>query len=229
MNTETLIPPPVEIPHEQIKQIDFAHLPKAEQQSLIETSGEKQEFEYIGEAFDAYLIVQKQNELFIIDKHAAHERILYEKLKSGAKISGAQNLLLPLTITLTYEETDTLNNNKSYFENIGFTFEEFGTNTFILRTCPMGIEDGQAQDIFCDLVEKCASSNNKAGADIFDKALYSAACKAALKAGKKNDEYHNKWIAEQLFENEAVLFCPHGRPVITSYTREKLDKMFKRT
>ena len=216
----------VEIPVvEPVKDTDFV----AQQPAFTEQQNTQPEFEYIGEAFDTYLLVQKNGELFVIDKHAAHERILYEKLKSGACISGAQNLLLPLTINLTYEETATLNNNKKYFSDIGFDFEAFGTNTVILRACPMGITESEAHDIFCDLLEKCQSSNNKAAADIFDKALYSAACKAALKAGQKNDRYHNEWIVKQLFENEAVLYCPHGRPVILGFTREKLDKMFKRT
>ncbi len=205
----------------------------SEEISLVETSEEKGNFEnnykYIGEVFDVYILVQSKDQLYLVDKHAAHERILYEKLKNGSKISGAQNLLLPLTINLTSEESDTLRENKKYFYDVGYEYEEFGLNTIILRSCPVGIEEKEAQEIFCDLLDKCHVSNTKAAKDIFDKALYSAACKAAIKAGEKTGSYHNEWIIKQIFENEAVLFCPHGRPVLVSFSHDKLDKMFKRT
>ena len=198
-------------------------------QEVGKQSVPERKFKYIGEAFHAYIIAETEGSLFLIDKHAAHERILYESIKNAKKTGGAQVLLEPFAVSLTPKEYAALIENTEYFEKAGFEFDEFGANTVLLRTYPEKLETSQIVDVFTFLAGSIENSNLKAAGDIFDKALFSAACKAAMKAGQKNNAFHNEWIVEKLFSDEAVLYCPHGRPVLTEFTREKLDKMFGRT
>ena len=183
----------------------------------------------IGEAFNSYIIVQRDTTLYLIDKHAAHERIIYESLKKGKKEGGAQLLLMPLTVNVAAEESVALSENGEYLENIGFVFEEFGTNTYLIRGVPAEIDIETAEETFVYLCGQIAKAGGKAIGDIFDRALYTAACKAAVKAGTKTSKLSSTMIADILFSDEAVLYCPHGRPVLVEFTKSKLDKMFSRT
>lgn len=183
----------------------------------------------IGEAFNSYLLAERDNVLYLIDKHAAHERIIYESLKKGKKEGGSQLLLMPISVNLTADEAIAITENGEYLENIGFVFEEFGTNTYLIRGTPAEIETESAAETFVYLTGQIAKSGGKAIGDIFDRALYTAACKAAVKAGTKTSKLSSTMIADILFSDEAVLYCPHGRPVILEFTKSKLDKMFSRT
>ncbi|MBR5308747.1 MAG: DNA mismatch repair endonuclease MutL [Clostridia bacterium] len=183
----------------------------------------------IGEAFNSYIIVQRDNTLYMIDKHAAHERIIYESLKKGKKEGGTQLLLMPLTVDLAAEESIALAENGDYLENIGYVFEEFGSNSYIIRGVPAEIDIESASETFVYLAGQIARGGGKAIGDIFDRALYTAACKAAVKAGTKTSKLSSTMIADILFSDEAVLYCPHGRPVLLEFTKSKLDKMFSRT
>lgn len=183
----------------------------------------------IGEAFNSYILVERDNVLYLIDKHAAHERIIYESLRKGKKEGGSQLLLIPISVNLTADEAIAITENGEYLENIGFVFEEFGTNTYLIRGTPAEIDTDSAKETFIYLTGQIAKSGGKAIGDIFDRALYTAACKAAVKAGTKTSKLSSTMIADILFSDEAVLYCPHGRPVILEFTKSKLDKMFSRT
>ncbi len=189
----------------------------------------KQGITVIGEAFNSYILVERDNVLYVIDKHAAHERIIYESLKKGKKEGGAQLLLMPISVNLTHDEAVAITENGEYLENIGFVFEEFGTNTYLIRGTPAEIDVDSAKETFIYLTGQIAKAGGKAIGDIFDRALYTAACKAAVKAGTKTSKLSSTMIADILFSNEAVLYCPHGRPVILEFSKSKLDKMFSRT
>ena len=183
----------------------------------------------IGEAFNSYIIVQRDTTLYLIDKHAAHERIIYESLKKGKREGGTQLLLIPITVSVAVEESIAISENGEYLENIGYVFEEFGTNTYLLRGVPAEIDMDSAGETFVYLAGQIARAGGKAIGDIFDRALYTAACKAAVKAGTKTSKLSSTMIADILFSDEAVLYCPHGRPVLLEFTKSKLDKMFSRT
>ncbi len=189
----------------------------------------KQGVTVIGEAFNSYILVERDGTLYVIDKHAAHERIIYEALKKGKKDGGTQLLLIPISVSLTSEEAIALTENGEYLERIGYVFEEFGTNTYLLRGVPSEIDMSIAEETFIFLAGQIAKSGGRAIGDIFDRALYTAACKAAVKAGTKTSKLSSTMIADILFSNEAVLYCPHGRPVILEFSKTKLDKMFSRT
>lgn len=183
---------------------------------------------YIGEAFSTYIIAQNGQSLYLVDKHAAHERIIYEKLKKPSHENSAQYLLEPIYVVLTPKEAEAAIQNKEYFEKIGFDFDDFGQNTMIIRSIPTPISQSDTNDVFTFLAGKLSEGNTKSAGEIFDRALFTAACRAAIKAGDKYTEFDNKYILDEIFNNEAVLYCPHGRPVIYEFTKIKLDKMFDR-
>ena len=183
---------------------------------------------YIGEAFDTYIIAERGGKLYLVDKHAAHERIIYERIKHSSDNNDAQLLLEPVCVTLTAKEFDAASHNNDYFRKIGFDFDEFGDNAYLIRSVPYGIDLSDVKDIFTFLAGKLADGNTKSAGEIFDKALYTAACKAAIKAGNKFTEHDNKRILKEIFENDAVLYCPHGRPVLVEFTKERIEKMFGR-
>ena len=198
-------------------------------QSTLVQKHELAEAVYVGEVFDTYLLAEYAGSLYIIDKHAAHERIIYERIKHTADTGDAQFLLEPLSVTLTPKEYDAVQNSRSYFAAIGFDFEEFGADTVLVRSAPTSIAIGDCRDVFTFLAGKLAEGNTKSAGEIFDRALYTAACKAAIKAGNKFTDIDNRRIVQEIFANDAVLYCPHGRPVLVSYTKERLEKMFGRT
>lgn len=182
----------------------------------------------IGEVFDTYLIVQHDQNMYLIDKHAAHERIIYEKLRKPEHENSSQYLLEPINVTLVPKEAQAVIDNKTYFEKIGFEIEDFGMNTFLIRAIPTPIDQSDVKDVFTFLSGKLSEGNARSSGEIFDRALFTAACRAAIKAGDKHTLKDNEYIIEQIFNNDAVLYCPHGRPVIIEYSKEKLGKMFSR-
>ena len=195
---------------------------------LPEEKTDKNSFRVIGECFDSFILVEKDDVLYIIDKHAAHERIIYEEIKN-ADISGSQTLLEPVRIPLTTEEFSVISENADYFNDTGFSFDTFGTSTLLVRAYPMMLDKKDLSDIFSALAAKLSEGNGNAAGDLFDRALFSAACKAAVKAGQRNSLLQDEYIAQKIFTSEAILYCPHGRPVITEFTKEKMYRTFKRT
>lgn len=183
---------------------------------------------YIGEVFDTYIIVSRGENMYLIDKHAAHERIIYERIKHASENNDSQYLLEPVSVTLVPKEFDAVASNSEYFSAIGFEFEEFGDDTYLVRSKPSCIENSAVKDVFTFLAGKIAEGNSKSAGEIFDRALYTAACKAAIKAGNKFTEIDNKRICDEIFENDAVLYCPHGRPVLVEFSKQKIEKMFGR-
>ena len=226
VDVEPVKTPEATTPKVQETQIPMYTPPQTQQE--LESPKHYQKPIYIGEAFDTYIVCQFKQSLYLVDKHAAHERIIYEKLKKNDYENGSQYLLEPINVTLTAKEAEAASENKKYFEKIGFEFDEFGVNAFIIRSLPTPIAQSDAKDVFTFLAGKLAEGNSKSAGEIFDRALFTAACRAAIKAGDKFTDSDNKNILDEIFNNEAVLYCPHGRPVIYEFTKHKLDKMFDR-
>lgn len=189
------------------------------------------DYKIIGEAFNSYVIVELGEILYLIDKHAAHERIIFEDLKK--KISEAnpssQMLLIPLEIPLASEEIAALNEYKEEINKTGygFTIEE---RCAYVNEIPSEIEVGAGTDAFLELVSKLASGKeaSKSRYEIFEKALYQSSCKAAIKAGRIYDSAHIKWIVERTLTLDNIKYCPHGRPVAFEITKHFLEKEFER-
>lgn len=215
-----------QVPREPAGQVPM----EPEQQSLLSPSETKQTtFRIIGECFRTFILVEKGESLYLIDKHAAHERILYEEIKHAAEHNGAQVLLEPVPVRLSTEEYAALMENKEYFDGTGFSIDSFGENTVLVRAFPEHMNSADLQEVIPALAAKLAEGNGHAAGDLFDRALFTAACKAAVKAGQHNSLLQDSFIAEKIFSEEAILYCPHGRPVMTEFTKDKLYRLFKRT
>ncbi len=185
------------------------------------------EVRYIGQAFNTYIIAERDNEIYLIDKHAAHERILYNALKQNNEIQ-IQELLVPLTVTLTKEEYSAIINNTDLLLSAGFETEDFGNGTVIIRAVPAPLKD---QDINL-LITEIAETLNMTGAvnsERLDDIFHTVACKAAIKGNKYTTDYELKALAENVLGSNTVMYCPHGRPVAFKLTKKELEKHFGRT
>lgn len=185
------------------------------------------EFKVIGEAFKTYIIVEVDSKLLIIDKHAAHERMIFEDLKNKAKISNTQLLLSPVTVTVSKEEYSVLMENRQILSDAGFEVDDFGTGTIVVRECP--VELG-SQDII-QTVQEIAGyllSSREPVPEQVDWIYHSMACRAAIKAGDKTSNYELLHFVKSLLSNNAIRYCPHGRPVFIEMTKKELEKQFGR-
>ncbi len=208
----------------------------AEPKQAEEISAEKPrslEYRIIGEAFNAYVIVERGDVMLLIDKHAAHERIIFEKLKAGLKNMevSSQMLMLPLDVMMTSDEIQTLLQYKNEIEAIGFEFST-GKYTASITAIPEGIGTDAVSDMLVVMAERLKNGTGSAGLTrdiIFEKALYQASCKAAIKAGREYSPEHIKWIVSKLMELPDITVCPHGRPVAMELSKKNLDRQFERT
>ena len=190
------------------------------------------EYKIIGEAFNSYVIIEMGDIVYLVDKHAAHERIIFEDLKSkyNSSLQSSQLLLIPVEVTLDTEEIATAIEWQSDIEKTGFHFEITG-NLAQITEYPVEIELPAVQDSFLTLVSKLTrgeSSAEMAHYERFERALYQTSCKAAIKAGRIYDEAHIKWICDRVLTLDNIKYCPHGRPVAFEITKDFLEKQFER-
>lgn len=191
------------------------------------------QYRIIGEVFNSYILVESGDKMLLIDKHAAHERIIFEKLKAGLRNTetNSQLLMLPLEFMLTSDEVTTLSNYREEIEKIGFRFEA-EKYTVSVSAVPETIELSAVPDMFMTIADRIKNETGNAGLTrdiMFEKALYQASCKAAIKAGREYGEEHIKWLVSQLMNIPDITFCPHGRPVAMEIKKSGLDRQFKRT
>ncbi len=184
---------------------------------------------YIGEAFSTYIIAEKNNkEILLIDKHAAHERIIYEKLKSERAADNKQILLAPVTVNLGKAEYDAAINNLNMFADCGFEVEDFGNSTVIVRCSPQYIPAAEICDCITEMADYIAQGKN----DIFTEKMewfYSnVACRSAIKAGNKSTPEELIGIVKHLEEHPEIKYCPHGRPICIVLTKGEIEKQFGR-
>ncbi len=183
----------------------------------------------VGELYNSYILVEQGEEAFLIDKHAAHERILFEKLKENQEAISSQTLLAPITVRLNPTATAELLANKTLLEELGFSLEEFGENTVLLRQIPMDLsEDGAAEAVEAIASDLLSGRREEAG-KVRDEVLHTVACKAAIKAGWLNDEKELLALVKQVMSREELKYCPHGRPICITLSKKQLEKQFKRS
>ncbi|MBE6632674.1 MAG: hypothetical protein E7623_08280 [Ruminococcaceae bacterium] len=201
------------------------------------TNEEKEipEYKIIGEAFDSYVFLELKDKLIVIDKHAAHERIIFEDMKKNLKKSKTygQVLLVPTVVKLSGEEYASASEFRKDIEKIGFAyFLNEAERSAEISEIPYGMDPEIASTVFTDISEKLSSAMGSAVLErdiLFEKALYQASCKAAIKAGIQYDKEHIKWICDKLLILPNIKFCPHGRPVAFEMSRGDLEHKFKRT
>ncbi len=188
------------------------------------------DMKYIGQAFSTYIILQNGDELVLVDQHAAHERILYEKLKIKFETqeNTTQLLLEPVVIQLQAFELDTIKSNIDLFNKIGFVFEDFGNNSIIIRGIPYLMEGYSPKDIFLELADKIQQSVKPVNTPVADDIIHTIACKAAIKANKKLDNKEVHQLLTELANTGTRYTCPHGRPTVVRLTKYEIEKMFKR-
>lgn len=184
-------------------------------------------FRIVGEAFKTYIFVECEGELLIVDKHAAHERMIYEKLKREAE-HFSQVLLKPVTITLSKEEYSVIMENLEEFSKAGFSVEDFGFGTVIVRETPMDLDSESITEIVCELAAALASNKIDVRSSKTDWLYHSVACRSAIKAGDATTDYEMKKFIGELLKNPDIKYCPHGRPVMIKMTRNELEKSFGR-
>ena len=190
-------------------------------------------YSIIGVAADAYVFVELEDKVLVIDKHAAHERILFEKMKANMYdgVSCSQVLLIPEKISLSDEEYAAAVEYRDEILRTGFSFELHDNECCALITqVPAELDNASASDMFSEILTRLSvgggaetSRNN-----IYEKALFQASCKAAVKAGRADDESHIKWIVSEVVSNPKIRYCPHGRPVAFEITKHDIEHRFKR-
>ena len=201
--------------------------------SAIEEIKDIPEYKIIGEAFNSYVMVETEGTLLMIDKHAAHERILFEDMKkNAAKGASSQLLLLPLTVELSNEELDAAESYRAEICAMGFEYSaEKNSHSVNITAIPANISNGEAETLFVTVTGHLAAGTGNIGVTrnmFFEQALYQASCKAAIKAGRIYDAAYIKWICERVITDSAVRVCPHGRPVAFELTKNEIEHRFKR-
>ena len=181
----------------------------------------------VGEALKTYIIVEQGEALIFIDKHAAHERMIFDRLKQQKRQIMSQGLLCPVTLRVSGEDGELLEKNGALLSELGFELEPFGENEYILRAVPADMLPEDAKAAVEEICEKLRRGKAPDPAAARDEILHTVACKAAIKAGWDTDEKELQKLVEAVLSGQ-VKYCPHGRPVSILLSRKDLDKQFKR-
>ncbi|MBQ8510851.1 MAG: DNA mismatch repair endonuclease MutL, partial [Clostridia bacterium] len=232
------LPPEIEAiqPHPSRRQLeeDAKRMQPPPQAAPEPTSPAIPAFRIIGEAFYSYVFVEVGDKVLIIDKHAAHERILFEDLKKSlsTKVVASQMLLLPLEVPLTPEQMAAADDFDTDIRALGFDYHKKDERTLAITAIPSAIDAASASDMMETITERLATGTGIASISrniLFEKALYQASCKAAIKIGRIEDIAHIRWIVEKLLSLPDIKFCPHGRPVAFELSKANIERQFGRT
>ncbi len=207
--------------------------PDAVVEPIAEKRVDSSEYRIIGEAFDCYVMVEYDGALLVIDKHAAHERIIFEDLKQGRERDGrvaSQTLLLPVTVILASDECSAADEYRSELEAIGFEYE-LGAGHVNILAIPDAISVQNAEALFTEMLDDILKG--KGNPELTEKlrrekALYQIACKAAIKGGRSYDASIIDWLVGRVLALPDVIVCPHGRPIAFKLTKSELDRQFNR-
>ncbi len=210
--------------YEQILSVVLDDETKFENTSFIEN--DEIEFKYIGEAFRTYIIVQKKGSIWFIDKHAAHERLLYNKLKEEG-VTEVQTLLSPVSVTLSREEHRAVLDNLELLKKSGFEVEEFGTVSVLVRAVPASLVKCDVMFLMCDIAANLVKFG-KAETDILDDLYHNIACRSAVKGGNTQSAAELEDFARKVLSDNSIMYCPHGRPVAFELKKSELEKQFGR-
>ena len=183
----------------------------------------------VGELYRSYILVEQGDEAFLIDKHAAHERILFEKLRANPTNIVSQALLSPIPVRLRADAAAQLLSKGKLMEELGFELEEFGENTVLVRRVPMDIAESDVADTLMEMADDLLSGRSADTDTVRDELLHTMACKAAIKAGWKTDEQEHLALVKEVMSRDELKYCPHGRPICITLSKKQLEKQFKRT
>lgn len=184
-------------------------------------------FKLIGEAFKTYLIVEIENELYFIDKHAAHERMNFERFKAQATVE-TQMLLAPIAVNLTKDEFIAISENIELIKKCGFELEEFGESQIIVRAIPSLVDGDSVKDLMLEIAQKLLEHKTDILPDKIDWIYHSASCRGAVKAGDYTSRQEQEMFVKKLLSMPNIRFCPHGRPVFIKMSKYDIEKQFGR-
>lgn len=188
-------------------------------------------YKVVGIVFNTYIVIEMNDEMYVIDQHAAHERILYEKVKENYYTNNQENtqlMLLPDVITLSHKEMEIVNENMQMFEKAGFILEEFGENTIKLSGVPDMCIDLNTKELFLETLDEIISLGRTAKQEIEERFIATVACKAAVKANMALDEQEVKALMDKLLKLPNPFTCPHGRPTSIKMTKYEIERKFSR-
>lgn len=227
-STET--PIETEVSKEEVKPLKGISENKTDNNdALTELPKEQTKLRFLGEAFNTYIIVEKNdNEVLIIDKHAAHERIIYEKLKADSGSANVQYLLTPITVTLDKIDYDAAVSNLDMFAKCSFDVEDFGNGTLLVRSAPQYLAATEIADCITEMSGYIASGKKDIYTEKMDWFYHNVSCRSAIKAGNKSTVHELMDIAWTLEKNPQIKYCPHGRPICIVMTKYEIEKQFGR-
>ena len=222
---------PVKLPEIQEHKPAATPAPEPEQEMEQEVIAlpQKPDWRMVGELYNSYIIVEQGDNAFLIDKHAAHERVLFEKLKANQEKISSQVLLSPISVRLSPAAAGELLGNGEMLTELGFEIEEFGENIILLRQIPMDLGTDEAAETIEALASDLLAGKRAKPETVRDELLHTVACKAAIKAGWHNDEAELLAVVKQVMAREDLKYCPHGRPICVTLSKKQLEKQFKRT
>jgi DNA mismatch repair protein MutL len=189
------------------------------------------DFKLVGQVFGTYIIVQMDNEMLIIDQHAAHERLYYEELLEEFKANGvaSQIMLLPVTMTLTATELNLAMENANFFTRLGFEVDVFGSESLIVRATPGMMEEQDIKDLVSDILSIVAYRKDNVTLEMYENALHRVACKRALKGNSVLNDTEMKALCEKVLSlGDGINTCPHGRPIMIKMSKYSVEKQLKR-
>ncbi len=216
-------PKPVEVKNEEPIAAPAAPTKREE---VIEESAPIEDVKYIGEAFSTYIVAQKGDSLYLIDKHAAHERIIFEKLKNSIEPE-RQLLLSSVAVSLTGDEHTAIVENLDLLQNFGFEVEDFGAGSVLVTAVPAVLADADIKSVISEIAESLIKTGDVALSRL-DDIYHIVACRSAVKAGNLSTAYDLKNLAERVLASNDIMYCPHGRPVAMKLSRREIEKQFGR-
>ena len=216
-----------------VKEPEIAVIPEIKAEETITANADEEvfseeDFLLIGEAFRTYILCEYKGKMVIIDKHAAHERIIYEKLKAESGERTPQLLLLPVTVTLSKEEYAAIIENLDLVNESGFEAEDFGNGCIIVRECPMELSADDVEEVISEIAGRFVDKKQDVMFEKLDWIYHSVACRSAIKAGNFTSRLEMERFAKQLLSMPDIRYCPHGRPVLIEMTKRELEKNFGR-
>ena len=222
-----LAPAPESVPEPASISIPLPEEPELEPQQAFSIPAVS--FRIIGETMDTYILVEQGESLLLIDKHAAHERVLFEKLKSEEHPVMPQLLLQPVPVQLTKPEAQAVLENLPLLQSLGFDVSEFADLQLVLRQIPSDLTEEDACAALEAFAEDLLTGKRPSQADLRDNLLHTMACKAAIKAGWHTQPREREALVREVLSRDDIKYCPHGRPVCIELTKKELEKQFKRT
>lgn len=222
-----LPPEPVREPDEEQRGLSAIPAVPPEQTALDPVPSQTP-LRVVGEVFKTYIITERDDELCLIDKHAAHERILFEQLAKDYGNVPSQMLLVPVQVNLSAEEKQAVLQNLELLQDAGVEAEDYGGSTVVVRAVPADVPVDDVEDMLLELANHLLNGGRDALREKTEWVLHSIACRAAIKAGDRTNRQEMLALAQQILDGTVPPFCPHGRPCVLKLTRKELEKQFGR-